>query len=618
VSRVLDYRKRFLERKEDDLVLSSSVLLKAVAESEKEFLEFGSGLRLIYGRAAELSKTSSSLVSLTEGRRLSGLTERLRDFLDKNGDLGSESRQGTEALQGILDKTTQIGRHLESFRDVVRTLRVLCNFIKIESIRFGQGENGFHALAEDVGILAKGIEEKSSPVISQSNSLAALAMENLSRIVNFQQSVQDKGKHIAQSVMADLESLGALQNASTQRLGMINASWEEITESIGEIVSSLQFHDITRQRIEHVSEALKRLCHKSTHPEDEAGTGFIALLPGKVKGRRNREELRDGCALQRAQLLHTEQELESAVERIRKGLRSISKRIGEISLQARGGTEDAGFAGTSFFSGLEKEIVGLTAAVNEHAAINKEIASAVEQVADAVSKMEGFLKDIVKIGIEMKTIALNAAIHAAHVGEHGMVLGVLAEHIHALSVDTSNRIESIGRDLHSIFEKAGDLRNCTALVSQKRAEVELQMVEELKRELPLLKELSLDAKAMAERIEKEGEAVAVETRDRAESLRFQEQIIQSIDELVMQIEKECMRIDKVPLGKGEGNPSGEKGSIQSLEENYTMQRERDVHQSMLGTRDKSERSSLPPPESEETKAREKEDGEALGENVELF
>ncbi|RJR48262.1 MAG: methyl-accepting chemotaxis protein [Desulfobacteraceae bacterium] len=614
----LEYRNKFLKRKVDDPVFSSSVLLKAVAESEKEFLEFGGGLRRLYGRAEELSKTSSSLVALTEGRRLSGLTERLRDFLDKNGDLGSESRQGTEALQGILDKTSQIGNHLQSFRNVVRTLRVLCNFIKIESIRFGQGENGFHALAEDVGILAKGIEEKSSPVIEQSNSLATLAMENLTRILNFQQSVQDKGKRIAESIMSDLESLRALQDASSQRLGRINDSWEEITKSIGEIVSSLQFHDITRQRIEHVSEALGKLYHGSIHPEHDSGTGFIASLSGGVRKRINREELRDGCALERAQLLHTGEELESATERVRKGMRSISQKIGEISLQARGGAENAEFAGASFFSGLEKEIVGLTAAVNEHAVINKEIASALEQVADAVSKMEGFLKDIVKIGIEMKTIALNAAIHAAHVGEHGMVLGVLAEHIHALSMDTSKRIDSIGSDLHCIFEKAGDLRNCTALVSQKRAEVELQMVEELRRELPLLKELSLEAKEMALHIEAEGAAVAEETRERAEGLRFQEQIIQSIAALVLQIEKECTTIDKIPLQKGDGGkPSGERGNMESLEKNYTMQREREVHQSMLGLRDREDR-SLPSPGSVETQNKGKEDGEELGENVELF
>jgi methyl-accepting chemotaxis protein len=565
--------------------------LSAVAAGESGYLAFGNELHRIHERAMEVSKTSASLLALMGGDGLNTLTIGLKEFLDKDRDFGTENRQGSLALEAILDKANRIAICLQTFRSVVRTLQILCNFIKIESIRLGEGKNGFHALAEDVRILIRNIEAKSSPAMDQSDSLILLVKENFARVLSFEQNRQDKGKIITNSIMDDLDALSERHQDSSQRMVKITALWEEIANGIGEIVSSLQFHDITRQRIEHVAEALKK-----SSDGDEKDEAYEAYM------------------LQKAQLLHTKKELASATERIGEELRNLSRKIGEMSLEARGVMENARGAGASFFSELEKAVVELTEAVNEHSAINREMASTTEQVSNAASQMDGFIKEIVKIGIEMKMISLNAAVQAAHVGGKGLAMGVLAEQIHTLSQETSGRVTSISEDLHCILDHASNLKDCTALVSQRRAEEGLQMVEDLKRMLPLLRKLDAEAVTLLDRIEAEGETLSTEIRDRSEGLHFHEQILQGIDSLSSEIEKECAKIGEGPAKKDRrSSRSGGIGGMKELAKTYTMQREREVHLSMLGAGNSESAPGVDP-----EKAGEKKQGEELGENVELF
>jgi methyl-accepting chemotaxis protein len=331
------------------------------------------------------------------------------------------------------------------------------------------------------------------------------------------------------------------------------------------------------------------------------------------------EEAYEVYELQRAQLLHTKGELASATERIGKELRNLSRRISEMSREAGGAPEDGLGAGGSFFSVLEKAVVELTEVVNEQSEINKEMASTIESLSWAVSQMEGFVKEIVKIGIEMKMISLNAAIHAAHVGEQGLALGVLAEHIHSLSQATSGKMTSISEDLNCIVDHAGRLKNSAGVVSRRKAGEGLQMIEDLNRMIPYLRGLDAEAICMLKRIDTEGAGLSMETRKRTEALHFHEQIIQGIESLASEIEKECTRIGSRLKNKGKrGNRSNGIAGMEELAKSYTMQKERDVHRSMLGRLEAKGRSFSTGDEADPYEVIRKGNVEELGENVELF
>lgn len=479
---------------------SSDDLLNAVALSEKDYLEFGNDLQSFYDRAKEILETASSLAGMAANEQLNELMKRLHEASEKMKRTGASSIQETQALTPILEKAGKIESSLHPFENVVRTLQVLCNIIRIESVGLGTEKIGFDALSDDVHKLAGTIHEKSSTMIESSRSLTGLVRENLSRVMDFEQRQNEKGKLIVETLMNRLRALSERQENFSIRLKSIRRTWEEITRDIGETVSSMQFHDITRQRIEHVVEALGK-AFDGPSPGYEGKRRFPSgKSPGRLMGNIHREsriikvlENYDGLRLQKAQLLHTREELVSATGGIGARLQNLAMRIGKMSLGAGEETRDARGAKTSFFAEMEESIVSLTQAITEYEEVCRKIASALEGFTMVVSRMDGFLKDIVTIGIEMNLIAVNAAVHACHVGEGGLPLGVLAERIHTLAQETSKIIESIGEDLHSMSGHALGLKRFGDSESGRRAGESLQMVESLREMIPYLKSLDSES-----------------------------------------------------------------------------------------------------------------------------
>ncbi len=563
----------------------SEDLLRAVADCEQDYLAFGSELRRVYERAMEVSKTSSSFAGLSEGERLKTFTAGLKTFLEQNSDLGKSSGRGTALLRSILEKAVEIESRLQTFPNVVRTMQVLCNLIKIESIRSRQGKAGFQALSEDVRGLAGNIEAKSAAITDGARALIQLVGKSLGKISGYELRRREKGKIISRNIIDGLRRLKERHDAAIETMDRISAAWEEVTSSIGEIVSSIQFHDITRQRIEHVAEALEEI----TALDDD-------------------NEAYEGLRLQRAQLLHTREELVSATERMAEELRKLGGRIGEISGEAGGVAAGAPEGGGSFFLELEKGVVDLTGAVEEHAEINRGMASTNEEVSDGVSRMECFAREIAKIGIEMKIIAINAAIYAAHVGEEGVALGVLAEHTHMLSQETTGQIASISENLQSVVDCANELKGETALQNRQRAEEETRVVEELKTMIPLLRQLDAEAMSMAGRTQEVGGSLSADIRKRSEEMRFHLPILKEIDSVAAMIEEECERIGGSLPKEGEHDGVHDVGRMEEMMKKYTMQKERDVHRLAVGATESGMESGA------DTERRQ----EGLGENVELF
>ncbi|TVM28184.1 methyl-accepting chemotaxis protein, partial [Oceanidesulfovibrio marinus] len=70
-----------------------------------------------------------------------------------------------------------------------------------------------------------------------------------------------------------------------------------------------------------------------------------------------------------------------------------------------------------------------------------------------------FLEDIEEVGSEIELISLNASVKAAHTGEKGKALGVLASSIQQLSQQAGGRTESVKDIRGSIGEASNHLKS---------------------------------------------------------------------------------------------------------------------------------------------------------------
>jgi methyl-accepting chemotaxis protein len=428
--------------------------LNAIAGStEDEFLRLGASLHGFHQRAGDITTTSQDLVNLVSGAEITGgiksldrIVERMDYFMRIA--LG-KNEQSYSTLSRILEVLDGLDAPLSGFRKINKMLRMLGISTRIESTRLAEGAEGFDNLASDVQQLYVQINEKASSVNERKKELSAVVRQTIARV----RSIEAE-QRVEVGTMLDHASwsLGVLRDSNvkcTEFATSITTASQDVSGNIADVVMSMQFHDITRQQIEHAGEALADLC---SGVERFADPGKGSGNPDGIIG-----DILAVSELQAAQLTHAASELSTAVENILEKLRGIAGMEESISMEAKEMAGSADEAGSSFFKEMESNLTSVAAALQSNAAENRSLEVALEGVDATIEEIALFVQSIETIGEEIELIAINAQIKAARTGEEGAALGVLAEAIQRLSLEARSQTVAITAMLKSITDASGDL-----------------------------------------------------------------------------------------------------------------------------------------------------------------
>lgn len=434
-------------------ILSTSVktLQRMAGTTEDEFLQIGSKLHSFYERSEEISGMAGQLVSTVSGENVVSLTFRLQqmmvdmeEYLSSARNRSNESCSTLVQVQSLLDKLSE---PLEGFQKMNKSLRMLSISTKIESARLGEIGSGFINLAIDVEKLSHQVHEKSAAILAHRQLLSTIITDNLA-IVRSQGSEQDtKVRSILHDTAANLQSLVEVNERCHQFGGTVAVISAEVTASISDIVSSMQMHDMTRQKLEHVVEALERLSGElAGHP-----------LAGENGNRLRRVviEAGDVCELQEAQLRFAAHELYTAVCTIVDSLRDIARKQGVVAEDTAAVTGATGSSDSSFVEEMSRGLTEVTTVLVSCATSDRSMSDIMKKVAQTIDEIASFVTDIEAIGSEIDLIALNSQIKAALTGVEGAALGVLAEAIKRLSdeaVRQTNAVAETLKKIHAVTE----------------------------------------------------------------------------------------------------------------------------------------------------------------------
>jgi len=547
--------------------------------TEGEFLSVGERLREVHARAQAVSGDASSTASLISGAEivsaiegLRGMAERMNAFLSRSG---SEASRNEEALRRVGRILDEVRGPLTEFQKVVRSLRVLGIATKIESARLGQGGSDFRALAENVGDLSALIETKSDDIMERGKLLGVSVGDTLSRVLDHEAALRERARAILADASASLAALVDAHDKGVATVKSVSDRSSGISRSIGDVVTSMQFHDITRQQIEHVVDAFADLDGKLA-----AVSGGWPAAAGA--GRRMAAGLTgDICALQAAHLDNAGATFASAVDNLIRSLREIARTADDIAGEAGRMAGAVDRTGDTALSATERGLSSVIAALEESAGAGRDLAEVVRSAADTLEEMSAFVNDIDGIGIEIEMVALNAVVKAAHTGEKGAALGVLAESIQKLSADSRRQATAVADALREVRSAAGALRSSAAPGGGDQArdpEVE-QMVRDLGGLVDSLHAINGNV----------GQRLAG-LDDSARSLSADiERIVGAITahRIVSGAIAEANRdVDEIARQARALAPAGRRVSearvLEAIAQRYTMQKERKVHYSVTG------------------------------------
>ena len=323
---------------------------------------------------------------------------------------------------------------------------MLGTFIRVESARLGSMGTDFLTLANEINQLGKGIEARCLNIFTESQSLSSSLKHSLANVLNIKASQEGQLQVVIDKTMLSLTSLMEKQNLASATAGRISDNYQSISGNISNIIMSLQIHDITRQQIEHVDQALQNVSSLMNERDHQHGRQEQALMLALHI-----------CRIQAAQLAIARDKLTHAVGHIIGNLRSIATDIEAITQQVQGLAGDASQAGKSFLVEMEEYLAAVTDGLDLYGAARQDLVGLMQAVAPAIGDMAKFLLDIERIEIAIERIALNACIKAAHLGEEGAALGVLAEATQNLLGDTRQQTQAVSGSLKSIKAAAQQL-----------------------------------------------------------------------------------------------------------------------------------------------------------------
>ena len=559
--------------------------LKEVAgTTECEFLAIGGQLQDFYQRGCGISSLACEMVGEVAGEQVSGAMDRLAEILDGMGLYVDNARQEIErssaTLREILGLLDQVALPLSGFKKVDKVLRMLGISTKIESARLGQRASGFDTLASDVADLAVQVSDKAGVILTRKDELAKAIGQTLTGVLDSGAQQHGQVLEILERTRGSLAALTAINMRCSSAASGIAQVSEEVARNVGEVVMSMQAHDMVRQQIEHVDQTLSE------------------LRQGLVTGRAGADEVGLVCQLQTAQLRHAAAELDAAVQTIIGNLREVALKQSGLSRETGSMAGLADQTGGGFFAGMQKDITSVSVALLESSRVNQSLFVAMGAVAVTVGEIANFVGDIETIGEEIKLIALNAQIKSAYTGEEGAALGVLAEAIQRLSIEARDHTDAVSGTLQHIMAVKEDLNHgASAETSTREGEVR-GMVSGLGALLDLLRGVNETLHLSLSRMDAEVTLLSSDINRVTAEITVHHKVSKVLQEAVRVLEgigAEARRI--APIGD-------KSADLAELAGRYTMHSERKIHESLFKGSAACQASACAE--------------EGLGENVELF
>jgi methyl-accepting chemotaxis protein len=551
---------RLLENILNDLDSISSV-------SEGQFIKISEKLQNCHSKIKEISGKTSEITDLLSDEQYNRNVDKLKSIFENIlGFLsGSENKfKGSEnSLNEIISQINIISDDVSGFKRIVKYLRIQGISTKIESSRLGGDDKGFKNLAENVDNLSIIIANKSDKFRSEISVLMGVINNVKNENYNLKEKQQNYSKTILNNAKISLDALIDKNEQSSRKYQVISSDFSEIQKNIGAVVTSVQFHDITRQQIQHVQSTLENLVKKivseKNSPQQDYSKIFIIT--------------HDICRIQHAQLQNSQEELTKATNDIIDNLKNIGSRIYSITGEILDLLGKAGDHDHSFIEDIKNGFLNVTSSLNDNENLGHSFSGSIEKAVKTIESLAGFVNEISEIGSEIELISLNANIKAVHIGNEGATLAVIAEEIQKLSIDARKQTNIIVDKLFKVTELSNKLHSAA---TQDGNNKEKENIESISKEFDdIFNSLSFitgSAVSGLSVIQKSTEKIEQELTHTIKNITVHMEVEKRISQILKKLElimKTCKQYA--------GDKFLDKPELDEIGKGYTMQKQRKIH-----------------------------------------
>jgi methyl-accepting chemotaxis protein len=579
---------------------NAAILERVIAEldhlnrhTEQEFLHVGGKLMAFIEAVNQISSELTVVANLMSGEHAQHTFQALTWALNRSTQMKARAEADNELLVNVPQQARRFKRTLAGFDGTVSTFRTLGVLTQIETARLGSLGADFGDLAVDVKSAARSIQSKVEAALDTGAHLIP-SLEGALRSVSALQARhgQDLPRLIA-GALASLSSFREMQSRTSAASIRLGAEYGAISESFKALVVSLQFHDITRQQVEHVIEALRRLC------ADADGGALV-----------NEPRTAAVIAIQSMQLADADRKFAALVASVSTNLDQIGAHVLTMADESRTVSGLSPGETTSFFREMEEGCGAIFASLSQGETAQAAINISTGQLVDTIHRMRGPIDEIRTIEHQMHRMALNARISAAQIGVAGDALGVLAGAVQQLSSECRERSDVLIAALGAMGHAAAGLSGHGGRPSA--GELEDQGVG-LVQMRTAVAELHSSSECSAAQIA----LIAARCGTLRDDLTATRQSLSVGALFAAVVGRSRERLEEMagdhPVGMPHDEARGADSGLADITRHYTMQAEHDVHASVIG----AVAGAAPEPATDLVPPPSRDAGE-FGDNVELF
>jgi len=417
------------------------------AGMESHFVGLGEHLEKISISASEMVNTSIAIDNTVTDQLGDTFTRGIHDSANGNIERLHQQSEIISRNVGYLQEISFEMKGMKSASDALtrlgKRLRAVNLSIHVESARTQEATKIFEAFIQQLNSLVNEILTIASSVLSDSSQACVTQDTSKQETLNAQSELVRLAEQGRIAVNSAIEQVSVLATRASENGSEALRLGNSVTNCVGELVMALQYRDITRQQLEHVSQALVNIefALKSEEAHEQVFSTSHPILK-----------------VQYAQVEQVCGFIEKVRNDLDNGFANIAQIANQIALlykstsKSEAETDNDGFR--SLAAALET-VENISATSSEILAKASETAENALQVVEVLTDHAEHVSDI---SAEMNLQALNAVISSSRLGNSGKTLAVLAQQVTALSRESETVVRIILDILEKVRNKAENAR----------------------------------------------------------------------------------------------------------------------------------------------------------------
>jgi hypothetical protein len=381
--------------KEIIILLSDiDVKINALNESSaKDFLTLNSNLKENYKLAEKISANAKKLFEILAGKDRNYLLKKLDTFhtglkfqIDGFSDSVIKGSKVLETIQGLFNA---MFIPIKNFNQNLMTINFLLANLKL-NLTYLKQEEQILDKADNLMQKIKAIKEIYDVFDNKVNKLKVLS----NSIQNFFGQLKEKQTITLETILEQVQSsvtiLSARYQEASIQMPQVTKKTEDYFENVSKIITNLQFHDIIRQKMEHVQHTHKEIIDELNAFDFNDKSASLAEHTSKFL------QIRDIAGVQVAQLIHTNQEYQDAIEKITINFLEIGDDMKAVSEMCNDFSGHQPGKGGSHFREIETNLEVSVELINKFGADGELFSNKVKTVVGSVAELKDELAEILE------------------------------------------------------------------------------------------------------------------------------------------------------------------------------------------------------------------------------